>query len=120
MSNLRQECITSHLQNTSLTTLGMLREGFRVSPAVIPRLSVPPSIQKLDFVLKFSREPTCKASRYKYICKPREATDERGARDRPVMTTNVGVGCVDADIHEYAGNNECDYRYHFKERKPIF
>jgi len=98
----------------------MLREGFRVSPAVIPRLSVPPSIQKLGFILKYLREPTRKTSRYEYICKPSEATDERGARDRPVMTTDVGVGCVDADIDEYANNDECDDRYYFKERKPIF
>jgi hypothetical protein len=33
----------SYLQNTNLTTLGMFRDGFLVSPAVIPRLSVPPT-----------------------------------------------------------------------------
>ena len=34
----------SHLQNTNLTTLGIFFDGFLVSPAVIPKLSVPPSI----------------------------------------------------------------------------
>ena len=33
----------AHLQKTNFTTLGMFREGFFVSPAVIPRDSVPPS-----------------------------------------------------------------------------
>lgn len=32
-------------QKTALTTLGMFLDGFLVSPAVIPRLSVPPSIR---------------------------------------------------------------------------
>lgn len=35
--------MATHRQNTNLTTLGMFLEGFFVSPAVIPRLSVPPS-----------------------------------------------------------------------------
>lgn len=30
-------------QKTNLTTLGMFRDGFVVSPAVMPRLSVPPT-----------------------------------------------------------------------------
>jgi len=32
-----------HLQKTALTTLGMFLDGFLVSPAVMPKLSVPPS-----------------------------------------------------------------------------
>ena len=31
-------------QKTNLTTLGIFRDGFLVSPAVIPRLSVPPTV----------------------------------------------------------------------------
>lgn len=34
---------SSYRQKTNLTTLGMFREGFLVSPAVMPRLSVPPT-----------------------------------------------------------------------------
>ena len=42
---MRQNCALHgfYLQNTSFTTLGMFLEGFLVSPAVIPRLSVPPT-----------------------------------------------------------------------------
>lgn len=38
----RGRCQTCR-QKTNLTTLGMFLEGFLVSPAVMPRLSVPPT-----------------------------------------------------------------------------
>lgn len=38
----------THLQKTNLTTRGMFFDGFLVSPAVIPRLSVPPSEKELS------------------------------------------------------------------------
>lgn len=110
----------SHLQNTSLTTLGILREGLRVSPAVIPRLSVPPSVQSQVPVLKISQKPTSKTSRYKHSCKSSEATNERSTGYRPVMSADIGVRCVDADIDEYANDNEHDNCYYLKEGKPIF
>lgn len=52
-SELCQYVVGSHaartrLQNTNLTTLGMFVEGFFASPAVIPKLSVPPSIEIMD------------------------------------------------------------------------
>ncbi len=38
--------MVTHRQNTNLTTRGMFLAGFSVSPAVMPRLSVPPSTQR--------------------------------------------------------------------------
>jgi hypothetical protein len=42
--------IDFYLQKTALTTLGMFLLGFLVSPAVMPRLSVPPSERTSVFI----------------------------------------------------------------------
>lgn len=53
----------ARLQKTSLTTLGIFLDGFFVSPAVIPRLSVPPTtIEKVKCDLLESLPITYKQS----------------------------------------------------------
>jgi len=65
----------AHRQKTALTTLGMFLDGFLVSPAVIPKLSVPPSIRAHDqpanrAFMKSFRHPQAKLAVTKTRAKP--------------------------------------------------
>jgi hypothetical protein len=75
-----------YLQNTSFTTLGMFLEGFLVSPAVIPRLSVPPTAamhcegESTEVVIT----PTGKAGRHKNSRKTSKSAHKRRPSNFPV------------------------------------
>lgn len=93
---------TTHRQNTNFTTLGILREGFRVSPAVIPRLSVPPSATVVTEVAPSKQQkPTSKAGGHKNTSKSSEASYKRGTRYSPIAPPYVSV----LGIHAYIDKN---------------
>jgi len=75
-----------YLQNTSFTTLGMFLEGFLVSPAVIPRLSVPPTegLHREDESMEVTITPTGKASRHKNSRKSPKSAHKRRSSNFPV------------------------------------
>jgi hypothetical protein len=62
---------------------------------------------------------TSKARGYKNRRKPAESADKGRTRNVPVMSPNILVLAVDADIHEHADNNEDNDSDHFEGSEPV-
>lgn len=110
----------AYRQKTNLTTLGIFFEGFFVSPAVIPKLSVPPTKEarisgKLDLRLPL----TCKAGRYKHPRKTTEATNEGGTWNSPIAASDVPAFTVDPDIDQDPHDDKDDDCDDFQGGKPV-
>lgn len=106
----------THRQNTNLTTRGMLREGFFVSPAVMPKLSVPPTESPVSHKAG-SEHPsalTGKTSGDKHLCEATEATNKGRPGYSPVFAADISVLLVHTHIHEYAYDDEDDDRDHLE------
>jgi hypothetical protein len=103
----------------------MFFDGFSVSPAVIPKLSVPPSIKaKRRYLILCKAEdlaeiPTRETGSNKHISESTESTNEWCARYMPIMATNIMVLVVDADIHENPDDDKDDDRSNFQRGKPV-
>lgn len=100
----------TYRQNTNLTTRGIVFDGLRVSPAVIPKLSVPPSAQPHSLSTASSpitgRTRTSKGGSDEHACKPAEPADKRRAGDVPVLASDVCVLVVRAQVDGNAHDNE--------------
>jgi len=99
----------------------MFLDGFSVSPAVIPKLSVPPSIKAKELCKaeELVTTLTCETGSNKHIGESTESTNEWRARYIPIMATNIMVLVVDADIHENADDNKDNDRSNFQRGKPV-
>lgn len=93
MRNVRRLIGQSYLQNTNLTILGMFREGFFVSPAVIPKLSVPPTAEASEMPSRdiTTTTPTGKTGSDEHTRKSAESADERRTGDVPILASNIFV-----------------------------
>jgi len=116
---------STHRQKTIFTTLGIFLDGFSVSPAVMPKLSVPPSAQfetrkKHLRNITPDKELTRKTRGNKHIRKPAKSADEWRSRYMPIMPSDIVVFVVDTDIHEDADDNKDHDRGHLQRGKPIF
>lgn len=100
----------------------MFLDGFFVSPAVTPRLSVPPSAVYLSDApgMKGKKRHTSKAGSDEHACKPAESTAKWSSFDSPVATADVFVVRVDTDVYENAQDNENQDRRHFERGEPVF
>lgn len=66
------------------------------------------------------RTGTGEAGGDKDFCKAREAIDKGSACDCPVMSADIGMAGVYADVDENSKDDECDDGGHLEESKPIF
>lgn len=102
----------SYRQKTNLTTLGIFREGFLVSPAVMPKLSVPPTIWgQPENQLWMPSLHTCKACCDEYVGEPSKTPDKWCTRYPPIATTDVPMLRIDSSIDNDASYSE-DYDGH--------
>jgi len=97
----------------------MFLEGFFVSPAVIPKLSVPPSVEIIDSIVIGRQEAgspqlTGEACRHKHTSKPTKSSHEGCAGKPPILTTNITVLRIDSYIDKNTNYDEHDDRYHFQ------
>ena len=104
------------LQKTSLTIRGMFLEGFRVSPAVIPKLSVPPTKTKNQkYRICISEGSlTCKASGHEHSGKTAKTTNKRGTRYCPITDSDESAFRVEANIDQHSNDYEEDYSYNLQ------
>lgn len=109
-------------KKTNLTIRGIFLVGFLVSPAVMPRDSVPPSIKTSSETMLREKEiiPTCKTGRHEYLCKPSESTNKRCARNAPIFGSDCLVSGVETSVHKNAYEYENDDGYDFKRGDPVF
>jgi hypothetical protein len=99
----------------------MFFPGFRVSPAVIPKLSVPPSGKHLaESVERKDVRLTCKASRHEYSREASKTSDEGSAWQAPVLATNVMMCLVGTTVDGDAQNDEDDDCCNLECREPVF
>jgi hypothetical protein len=97
----------TYRQKTNFTTLGILCDGFSVSPAVIPKLSVPPSTKRIRSVSEvWNRVITSKTRRYKYSRESTPTPHKWRTGYVPVPQANILVFAIDANIHKNADNDE--------------
>ena len=62
----------------------------------------------------------CKAGSDKYVCKAGETVDKGCAGDGPIMSANVGMLCVYADVDEHAEDDEEGDGDDLEEGEPVF
>lgn len=112
----------SYRQNTNFTTRGILRDGFFVSPAVMPSDSVPPSIgvnqlplPKASDVQTLTRE----TGSHKDLGKPSKAANKWCTRNTPILATDIMVRLVHTDVDEYTDDDEDDDGRDLKRRQPV-
>jgi hypothetical protein len=110
-----------------LTTRGIFFEGFCNSPAVRPKLSVPPSRkgsinEQFYFVGKRKKFLilTSIASRHENFSKSTETSHKGGARDTPILGPDKRMRLVESKVHEQPDDDEDDDSHNFKQGKPIF
>jgi len=109
----------AHLQKTSFTTLGIFLDGFLVSPAVIPKLSVPPTKQCQSMSPSGYKTRTGKARRNKNLRKTTKTTNKWCSRNRPIVASNVSMVRIVSRIDEYANEYKQNNGDDLQRRKPI-
>lgn len=113
----------TYRQKTALTTRGMFFDGFSVSPAVIPKLSVPPS-SKIYVLMRSERSDwlqlTSKTSGHEHLRETTKATNKRCSRYIPVMAPDIVMIMVNTNVDQNTKNDEYDDCNNFKGSEPVF
>jgi hypothetical protein len=98
----------------------MFREGFFVSPAVIPRLSVPPSTSHEHTArVNEMRRRTGEAGCHEHAREATDPSDERCAGYAPVGEPDRLVSGIETDVDSDPDEHERDDRNDLERRKPI-
>ena len=100
------------LQKTNLTIRGMFLEGFSVSPAVIPKLSVPPTKNPRIKTIRYADlkgSLTRKAGGHEHSSKTAKTANKRSARYHPITNSDKSMLRIEANIDQYSDKYEEDY-----------
>lgn len=111
---------STYRQKTSFTTRGSVRDGFLVSPAVMPRDSVPPSARMSESsTFQKGNARTSEARCHKHTSESTKTTHERRTRYMPIPGSNVFMRRVSSHIHDDTEDDEDDDSNDLERSKPV-